>query len=326
MHTIQLDSSRYQAPDSSHWTGRISPNKPEPQYWHQAIQTVDLKKGLPVLPRPDIVFLGYACDEGVRRNLGRVGACEGPKLIRSKLGKLAYHQHSKNVMDLGDITCPDNDMEASQDTLADVISQLVRQQVFPILMGGGHDIAYGHFKGLWEATQATSSLKIGIINLDAHFDLRPIESKANSGTPFLQILENCPRDVEYFAIGIQSASNAPELFEIARKHQVQYLLSHECAEGLIAETFQKLAPFVQRNDYIYLSIDLDGFSSAYAPGVSAPSPLGFSPSFALMLIQYLFQSGKVVSCDLAELNPALDIDQSTANLAARLIDYIVSQL
>jgi formiminoglutamase len=68
---------------------------------------------------------------------------------------------------------------------------------------------------------------------------------------------------------------------------------------------------------------MDGFSSAYAPGVSAPSPLGFAPSFVYEALAFLFQSKKVISCDIAELNPDFDVDDSTAGLAARLVDYIV---
>ena len=66
-----------------------------------------------------------------------------------------------------------------------------------------------------------------------------------------------------------------------------------------------------------------GFSSAYAPGVSAPSPLGFTPNFMYKMLQFLFDTKKVISCDIAELNPTLDTDNLTANLAAKLLDFIV---
>ena len=68
---------------------------------------------------------------------------------------------------------------------------------------------------------------------------------------------------------------------------------------------------------------MDGFSSAYAPGVSAPSTLGLTPNFVYKVLAFLFQSKKVISCDIAELNPDFDVDDSTAGLAARLVDYIV---
>lgn len=71
---------------------------------------------------------------------------------------------------------------------------------------------------------------------------------------------------------------------------------------------------------------MDDFSSAYAPGVSAPSPLGFTLYFVFKRLRFLFETKKVISCDLAELNPTLDRDNLTANLAAKLIDFIVNQV
>jgi len=66
-------------------------------------------------------------------------------------------------------------------------------------------------------------------------------------------------------------------------------------------------------------------SSAYAPGVSAPSPLGFTPYFVFKVLVFLFESKKVISFDIAELNPSLDRDKLTANLAAKIIDFVVME-
>ncbi|MDC1464221.1 formimidoylglutamase [Polaribacter sp.] len=182
-------------------------------------------------------------------------------------------------------------------------------------------MAYANFNGIKDALKNISKNKIGIINFDAHFDLRAVETQPNSGTPFNQILtEN--NDVAYFAIGIQQQSNPKELFEIAVKKNVSYVSNFDC------ETFSdalksKLNTFIKEVDYLYITIDLDGFSSAYAPGVSAPSSLGFTPLFVYKVLAFLFESKKVISCDIAELNPDFDADEQTASLAAKLIDYVV---
>ncbi len=87
---------------------------------------------------------------------------------------------------------------------------------------------------------------------------------------------------------------------------------------------QKLKSFIDSVDKIYLTIDLDGFSSAYAPGVSAPSPLGFSPEMAMEVIRIIKKSGKLISMDIAELNPRFDLDHRTARLAAILMHQVSS--
>jgi formiminoglutamase len=309
---------RYKAGDKALYSGRKS--KLNNQYWHQEIlvsHIEDLKNNNPT----DIGIIGYVCDEGVKRNQGRIGAQKGPKSVRNKLGKLPIHYKNKKIVDFGDIICLDDYLEDCQKALSKTVSTLISNKILPIAIGGGHDIAYANFNGIKEAIKNVSNNKIGIINFDAHFDLRAVETQPNSGTPFHQIItEN--NAVAYFAIGIQQQSNPKELFEIAAQKKVSYISNFDC------ETFSKdlksnLNAFIKEIDYVYITIDMDGFSSAYAPGVSAPSALGFTPSFVYKVLAFLFQSKKVISCDIAELNPDFDRDDSTASLAARLVDYMV---
>ena len=290
------------------------------QYWHQEIEAahiedINSKKNI------NIGLVGYVCDEGVQRNQGRIGARKGPKSVRNKLGKLPIHHTTKKIVDFGDVICLDTYLEDCQKALSKTISALIKQHVLPVAIGGGHDIAYANFNGIKDAIKNVSKNKIGIINFDAHFDLRAVETAANSGTPFNQILSENDT-VSYFAIGIQQQSNTKELFEIAEKHKVSYVSNFEC-ETFNENLKRKLNAFIKNVDYLYITIDLDGFSSAYAPGVSAPSSLGFAPHFAYKVLAFLFESKKVISCDIAELNPDFDTDEHTASLAAKLIDYIV---
>ena len=308
----------YKAGNKAMYSGRDSTL--ENQYWHQEILVSHIDD-LQNENATDIGIIGYNCDEGVKRNQGRIGARKGPKSIRNKLGKLPIHFKDKKITDFGDVVCIDKNLEDCQKALSKTITKLIQQNVLPIAIGGGHDIAYANFNGIKDAIKNISKNKIGIINFDAHFDLRAVETAANSGTPFNQILSENDT-VSYFAIGIQQQSNTKELFEIAEKHKVSYISNFEC------ETFSEnlkiqLNAFIKNVDYLYITIDLDGFSSAYAPGVSAPSSLGFTPHFAYKVLAFLFESKKVISCDIAELNPDFDTDEHTASLAAKLIDYIV---
>ena len=85
----------------------------------------------------------------------------------------------------------------------------------------------------------------------------------------------------------------------------------------------QLKSFLEASDGIYLTIDLDGFSSAYAPGVSAASPMGYSPAEMMPLLDTILTSGKLLSLDLAELNAAQDRDGQTAALAASLVHRVL---
>jgi formiminoglutamase len=320
----------YVSAEKLYWQGRKSNPDVGIQYWHQKIEFKDLNN----LEKESschqhFSILGYVCDEGVRRNRGRVGASEGPKAIRDRLAKLPVHFEEKYVSDYGDVICVDEDMEACQDLFALGIERILGLGHFPIAIGGGHDMALAHYMGIFNHLSGLKNKKIAIINFDAHFDLRPVEGRANSGTPFNQVIEHACQnkiDLEYFVIGIQQQSNTKELFNISEQKHIHYALNYDCESSKeeLSALKERLEPILEKNDYIFVTVDLDGFSSAYAPGVSAPSPLGFTPFFVFKMMQYIMQSNKLISFEIAELNPLLDRDMHTANLAAKLIDFFVS--
>ena len=208
-------SERYQqhrTPETANWKGRAT--QEENAYWYQVVQVMDAAHlwENDFTNSPTIGLLGYACDEGVKRNLGRVGAIDAPKVVRERLGKLAYHGSSQQIIDFGDVHGTDGNMESCQQDLGVLVAQMLSQSVFPIVIGGGHDIAYGHFLGISDyLKQKQPGTKVGIINFDAHFDLRPVEQQPNSGTPFYQIFTEFKDIVGYFAIGIQQAANTKQL-------------------------------------------------------------------------------------------------------------------
>ncbi|TXF90564.1 formimidoylglutamase [Neolewinella aurantiaca] len=306
----------YRAPDPEVWTGRTTTPEQGAQYWYQNVQLRNWSEGL--LPGAGFGIIGYVCEEGVRRNQGRLGAAAGAKSVRERIARMAWHHAEKTVVDYGDVVCVGEELENAQMQLALMVLHQIEAGQVPIVLGGGHDVAYGHFCGIRAATEGKN---VGIINFDAHFDLRPVTGEPNSGTPFNQILDEGL--VDYLVLGIQQQANTAELFTIAEDYGVEYVLAQHCRTYQLPTIIHTLERFLDRNDHVYLSIDLDGFSSAYAPGVSAPSPYGFSPAFVMAVLEYLLASGKVISVDLAEMNPVFDVDGSTARLAAGLVDVIL---
>ncbi len=316
----------YLRPDPGIWSGRKSD---QALYLHEKVECLNLEKE--EIQRADkmrFALLGYACDEGVKRNQGRIGAAAGPGAIRKALGKMPNHLPEEALLlDVGTIACSDGDMEGAQIQLAGCVSSILERKTFPILLGGGHDMAYGHFNGIRNYLGPEQS--IGIINFDAHFDLRPNTGGNNSGTPFYQIARDCEEagtDFQYLCLGIRKDANHKQLYQTAKKLGVRYVereaFSLSNSESLLAEVQQ----FTATVDHVYTTIDLDGFSSAYAPGVSAASPMGFSPDIVLKCLNTIMDSKKLIAIDLAEMNPAYDIEGRTAKLAASLAHSIMHRL
>jgi formiminoglutamase len=306
---------------STNWLGRHSDSQ---LYWHELVQLVadmQIKEG----QDPKVALLGYAVEAGVIRNGGRSGAKDGPDSIRNMLGPLANHLNDAvSVYDYGNIVVEDDDLDAAQLLMRDTIYACLQENHLPVILGGGHDAAYPHYLGIQKYLETTGQT-VGIINFDAHFDLRPlIDGKGHSGSPFFQIANQFSNSFNYLVLGIQKASNPKTLFETASSLHCNFLEIEQFNIAHWDQVKNSITDFIGSVDKVYVSIDLDGFSSAYAPGVSAPSPLGFTPEIVWKALDVIIQSNKLLSVDIVELNPTFDPDNATARLGARCLEHIVS--
>jgi formiminoglutamase len=314
----------YQPPNALSWQGRL--DIAHGSCFFHIIQLLNLAQSeWTGLTTPAFAILGFRCDEGVKRNQGRPGASEGPDVLREALAKLPLQQQNLCVYDAGDISCEDGDLEQAQAALGEAVYILLQHGLTPILLGGGHEIAWGHYQGI---AKFLTKEKLGIVNFDAHFDMRPLlpNNQGSSGTPFLQIADashQAGRHFDYNCIGIQPSGNIPSLFNTLEKHHGHVILAEEIHLNKIEKYTSFIKSLLKRNEKLYVTICLDVFAASDAPGVSAPQVLGLTPWQVIEFIRALAASGKVISYDLAEFAPPYDIDHRTARLAASLIFEIV---
>lgn len=308
------------------WTGRHDPEDGDlGKRVHHIVQCRDVET-LNDYPHA-VSLLGFACDAGVVRNQGRLGAHQAPNVIKQALANLAWH-HQSALYDLGTIRCEGDALEQAQSRCAQVITKALSHSPV-IVLGGGHEVAWASFQGLAQhlRDQGITQPRIGIINFDAHFDLRAFASeqtvlKPSSGTPFHQIQHYCAEhqwEFHYACLGVSRASNTSALFQRADQLGVWYV--EDCALSLLnyAHHAAALQHFIDECDYLYLTIDLDVFSAAFAPGVSAPAARGVSLETLTPYLAHVLQhTNKLIMADIAEYNPTYDRDHQTARLAARL--------
>ena len=321
--------THYTPPDAARWTGRVDDLDDRDAFrWHQVIECLDLSAPADQPAKQTdrgFCLLGYCCDHGVELNLGRTGAEKGPEAIRTQLANLPVNfPDSVGLYDGGDIHCRNGDLKGAQRTLAGAVERVLSAGLFPIVLGGGHDVAFGHYLGI--SQYLSSSKRLGILNFDAHLDLRPLRPAATSGTMFTQIAAECREqgtDFGYFCVGIQKTANTVSLFRMAEELGVDTVLAKDINDGDLAPVKQKIDAFCRQHDAIYVTICADVFSSAFAPGVSAPQPFGLQPETVLRLLKHVLASGKVVTFDFAEVSPRFDSDDNTAKLAAVFIFALV---
>ena len=292
------------------WSGRDDGPGGEHARWHHAVNGAGADA--------PVALIGFASDEGVRRNQGRVGAADGPVALRAALAGFAAP--GVGVRDRGDVVVADGELETGQAQLGNAVATTLHRGALPVVIGGGHEVAFGSALG-WIGRDETW----GVLNLDAHLDLRR-SARATSGTPFAQladVLAARDKAFHYSVIGLSRPSNTAVLFAEAARRDVAILEDADTDEAAALAAADRLLAGVDR---VHLTLDLDVLPASVAPGVSAPAAFGIPLGVVLAVLRAVAASGKLGLFEVAELNPRFDVDQRTARTAARCVDEVVRHL
>lgn len=314
------------------WHGRIDSETDYDSFrWHQWVQNLNLnEKQEPFEGTMGFAIIGFCSEQGVRRNKGRVGTALAPDYIRRQMANLpCTFDESVKIYDAGNILCQEISMEEGQQILAEAVERIRDLNLFPIVLGGGHETTFGHYLGQLASQEKAGDPDIGIINFDAHFDLRPYDKGSSSGSMFRQIADIChERGMKYgyLPMGIQKHSNTVSLFRKAEELGVNYVLAKEIQNGAVTTVLEKVDTFLYGHENAYITICTDVFSSAFAPGVSATQSIGLDPETVLPVIKHIIRSSKIIGLDICEISPRFDQDDTTASLGAVIIFSAVNTI
>ncbi len=256
------------------------------------------------LQEADYVLVGVADESGSHSS--RSGSKKGPDAIRKvafercvfkRKGRFSTAQVSsgridKKIHDYGDV---------AKKKLGKVIEVLKKDKI-PIIIGGDHSISVEVLKNYPDVT---------VIYFDAHPDI--ISSMHGYyGSVLIDSEVDLGKCIE---IGVRE----PEIEELKniKKNRVKVITAEDFDEKGVAKIWEEIEKKVKGK--VYVSVDLDVFDPAFAPGVSAPVPGGLSFNQVLFLMKRIMSELDVVGFDIMELNPRFDIDERTAHLAVKLL-------
>ena len=270
-------------------------------------------------PGTRVALLGFPVDDGVRRNGGRPGAADGPAALRRALYAMtpdpradAFRDLLAATVDLGDVA-PTGDLAADQRGLGVQVAAVLDAGAVPIVLGGGHETAYGHALGYLDTGRA-----VGVLSWDAHADVRPLsDGLGHSGSPFRQILDHAAGLARSYTV----AGALP--WRVAAAHAAvptAVVWRDDLTPDRVDALVGALAPPT------YASFDLDGVEAGAAPGVSAPGVGGLPVSVWLRAAERCGRSPAVTSLDVVELSPPHDLGGRTATLAALTVWHMLRGL
>jgi formimidoylglutamase len=285
------------------------------EFWQGDVAA--LRSGRPVV-------VGYPQDEGVRRNHGRAGAGDAPQEIRRWLYRLTPRDPVSGAdlvqgppLDVGDVHL-EGSLEDTQYALGAVVAGILERGAVPVVLGGGHETAYGHYQGY-----AVGKRPVGVINIDAHLDVRPVlREGGHSGSAFRQAMEHPSHPLpgqRYVCLGLQPQITSRQHWAYARERGCVMHWAAEVERDLAGHFRAACERLAADKGQVYVSIDADAVRSADVPGVSAPNPTGLSGAAVVACARLAGESPAVTSLEIVEVNPAYDADGVSARWAAVLV-------
>ena len=198
--------------------------------------------------------------------------------------------------------------EAMVQSVYDRVKHFLNQKKTVCLLGGEHSVSVGAIKALSEKYH-----QLSILQIDAHADLR--EEYHDSPYNHACVMRRAQEYANVVQVGIRSVCSEEREFIVPEN----MFYAHEIRKNpnWIDQVINKLS------DYVYLTIDLDGFDPSIVPGTGTPLPGGLSWYEVNDLLEQLFTRKKVVAFDVVELCPQPD-DKTSDVLAAVLVYRIIS--
>lgn len=274
--------------------------------------------------RPDVAVIGAPFDLGTTN---RPGARFGPRALRTQVyNSGTYHLgygleifDHLDVVDLGDVACPNGRIEPALANIEARVHEVARRGIVPFVIGGDHTIT-------WPAATAVARVhgfgNVGMVHFDAHADTaNEIEGNlASHGTPMRRLIESGAIPGRNFVqIGLRSYWPGADVWEWMGAQGMRWHLMDEVTDrGLRAVMADAVAEATDGPSKIYLSIDIDALDPAHAPGTGTPEPGGLVAAELLRAVRELAYHVDIVGMDVVEVAPAYDHADLTVNVANRL--------
>lgn len=287
----------------------------------------------------NVTILGVPMDLGA----GKRGVDMGPSAIRLAGLVSSLEAMGKVVEDRGNVHVPvgvnrENEfmryrtevLSVCQD-LAEKVYKIYQEDSFPLILGGDHSIAIGTIAGL-----AKKEPEMGVLWVDAHGDFNTPESSPTGNIHGMPLAISCGiGDPEFVSIGGYAPKIDPKRVVIVgardldmgeimllRKQGVRVYTMEEVELYGIQKVMQEAMEYLEKNSKcLHVSFDMDSIDPSEAPGTGTPVRGGLTYREAHFVMKYISTYGNfVTSLEVVEVNPILDIQNKTAELAVELIE------
>jgi formiminoglutamase len=266
---------------------------------------------------------------GAPLGLGSItpGRCDlAPAAVRAAMKRMSVYDletetdlSALRVYDAGDVALEGLEPAAALAPIVAKLAPLTRTHALTLLIGGNNAITRPALHALDPTLK-----RVGLLTLDAHFDLRDTDCGLTNGNPIQALLEDGMPGAHIAQIGLLPFANTRKAHEKAKRAGIHICDAAHWREHGVFAVHEALETLAARVDVIHVDFDIDVIERAHMPGAPGARPGGAAPQDFFDAARFLCEHPKVRSVDLTEFDPALDVASISALSAARWVCEVLA--
>ena len=263
----------------------------------------------------------------VRESITPGGYDLAPDAMRSALKRLSVYNletgtdlSKTSIFDAGNLPIAGNTPAEAFAPLVAAIREQTRRYDLTIVLGGHNGVTRPAVHGT-----TTDLTKIGLLTLDAHFDLRDTDGGLNNGNPIQALLDDGMPGNHISQVGLAPFANTRKAHGKAQRAGISTRYLSECfEEGFVSVVVDELNRLTRLCSEIYVDFDIDVIDRAQMPAAPGARPGGISSRDFFAAARQIAAHPKVRCVDLVEFDPSVDVNAIGSLTAGRWVAEILS--
>jgi formiminoglutamase len=249
------------------------------------------------------------------------GACDrAPELLRGTLRRIGRYdvetgrELETKIADGGDVALAGLRIEDATPLIRKAVAASAEAHALTLLVGGNNAVTHPAVLGL-----GGDLSEIGLITLDAHFDMRDLDHGLSNGNPVRALLADGLPGANIAQVGLASFANSKTMHEDAIEAGNLVITMNDVREGGIAHAIDRALDHVSHCDALVIDCDIDVIDRSQFPAAPGGRPGGMAVHDFFHAVRRLATDPRVHVIDLTEWDPPLDSTDLSALTAARWV-------
>jgi arginase family enzyme len=254
------------------------------------------------------------------------GACDqAPQLLRRTLKRIGRYDVEIGrelftpIRDHGDVALAGLTIEQATGPIRDAVAASVAEHALTLVVGGNNAVTRPAVQAL-----GTPLKKVGLITLDAHFDMRDLDDGLSNGNPVRALMDDGLPGANIAQIGLASFANTAKMHHDALAAGNLVISMEEVRRDSIRAAVDRAIDHVAHCDALAVDCDIDVIDRAQMPGAPGARPGGMAVADFFYAVRALAGHRAVRVIDLTEWDPSLDSTDLSALTAARWLAECVA--